>query len=340
MMKNKIVLLIAILLVIIGLTGCSFVQFSSTTKKIVTTLYAEYDMIVGIIGDDKETQNLFDVEMIIKPGQDSHVYDPSVHDLIKIKNSDLFIFTSLEMETWVNDIEFLETTKVVNLSKDSRIELLNVEEETEEEHEHEHSHEHNHAHAYDPHYWLYPIYATYMVEQIKDAIISVTADPDGTKTKIFEKNAEAYINELLKCDEMLKYVVNNANNHTLYFGSPFSFYYVSHFYGLEYEIVYSTCSTETEPSIEVLEEIIGKMRKNDINVIFSKELINTQACQMIAFHTGAEILELHSGHNISALEFKENRKSYLDIYKQNIINIAKMLKVDESIVDNLWKEEA
>lgn len=339
MKKNKI-LVLSLLFIIIGLTGCTFVQRSSTTKKIVTTLYAEYDMINSIIGDDKETQNLFEVEMIIKPGQDSHTYDPSIQDLIKIKNADLFIYTALEMETWVNDIEFLDSTKVVNLSKDERIVLLHVEDESEEEHDHEHSHEHNHAHVYDPHYWLYPIYATYMVEQIRDAIISITPDPDGTKAKIFEKNAEEYITELLICDELMKLVVNNANNSTLYFGSPFSFYYVSYFYGLDYELVYSTCSTETEPPIEVLESVINKMRENDIDVIFSKELINTQACQMISFHTGAEILELHSGHNISALEFKNNRKTYIDIYKQNIINIAKMLKVDENLLEYLRKEEA
>lgn len=339
-MKNKKILsLIMIIMILSSLSSCAFVQRSTTTKKIVTTLYAEYDMINKIIGDDKETQNLYEVEMIIKPGQDSHTYDPSIDDLITIKNADLFIYTAIEMETWVNDIEFLDTTKVVDLSKDKRIELLVVEDDMGEEYEHDHTYEHNHAHSYDPHYWLYPIYATYMVEQIKDAIISITPDPDGTKNSIFEENAKKYIDTLLEYDEMLKLIVDNADNKTMYFGSPFSFYYIAYFYGLEYELIYSTCSTETEPPIEVLQEIINKMRKNDINVIFSKELINKQACEMITYHTGATILELHSGHNVSALEFNNNEISYLSIFKQNIINLAKMLKVDNDIIDSIGKEE-
>lgn len=340
MSKNKILVMILFIVTILTLSSCAFVQRSTTMKKIVTTLYAEYDMINKIIGDDKETQNLYEVEMIIKPGQDSHTYDPSINDLITIKNADLFIYTAIEMETWVSDIDFLSDTKVIDLSKDKRIELLTVEDETEEEHDHDHSYEHNHAHVYDPHYWIYPIYATYMVEQIKDAIISITPDPDGTKTRIFEKNASEYINILLKYDQALKILSENAKNKTMYFGSPFSFYYISHFYEFEYELIYETCSTETEPSIEVLQEIINKMNDNDINVIFSKELINKQACEMISYHTGATILELHSGHNVSALDFNNKELSYLSIFKQNIINLAKMLKVDDNIIKDLWKEEA
>lgn len=340
-MKIKIIKIFYIIMsitLLFSVSSCIFVQKSTTTKKIVTTLYAEYDMIKHIIGDDAETQNMYEVEMIIKPGQDSHTYDPSIADLITIKNADLFIYTALEMETWVSDIDFSNETTVLNLSNDERIELLVVEDEDEnEEHEHNHSHEHNHAHSYDPHYWIYPIYAIYMVEQIRDAIISITPDPDGTKTAIFEKNANSYISTLLEYDQFLKYIIENANNDTLYFGSPFSFYYIAYYYNLKYELVYSTCSTETEPSIDVLNNIITKMKNNNINVIFSKELINTQACRMIASHTGATILELHSGHNVSALEFNNPDTSYLKIFKQNIINLAKMLKVDDNIINNIEK---
>ena len=133
-MKKKNVLIIIFILLVFSLTSCVFIQRSTIKKQIVTTLYPEYDMVKKIIGTDQEMQNLFDVTMIIKPGQDSHTYDPSVKDLITIKNADIFIYTADEMETWVSDLSFSNKTLVINLSKSDDIELLRVEDEDEEEH--------------------------------------------------------------------------------------------------------------------------------------------------------------------------------------------------------------
>ena len=274
--------------------------------------------------------------MIIKPGQDSHTYDPSIEDLIKIKNADIFIYTADDMETWVNSIEFSSKTTVINLSKNENIELIEVEDAEDEEHDH--SHEHSHAHKHDPHYWLYPVYATHMVTDIKNAIKDKIKDPLGTKQIALENSAQKYIDELLKIHEDLKLVTENAKQRTMYFGSPFTFYYWAHFYNLNYELIYSTCSIETEPSLEELEHMIHHMKENNIKYIFAKELVNQEACEMISFHTGAEIVILHSGHNLSSLEFGNPQFSYLNILKTNVINLAKMLEVDEEIINTLGKE--
>ena len=85
--------------------------------------------------------------------------------------------------------------------------------------------------------------------------------------------------------------------------------------------------------------MIRKMKEEDITVVFSKELINTEACKMISSHTGAIILELHSGHNVSALDFNNPNISYLSIMRQNVVNLAKMLKVDQTILKNLEEGE-
>ena len=339
MKKIKILNILCVAFLVMALTGCAFITPSTTKKKIVTTLFLEYDMVKQIIGPEAHIEGLYEVEMIIPAGQDSHTYDPSLKDLIKIKSADLFIYTSDEMESWVSDLEFSDSTTVVDLSDDDRIELEKVEEEghshLHEEDEKDHkepttdpSHEHSHAHEYDPHYWVYPVYASYMVENIKDAIVSITEDPYGTIEKTLNKNADLYIEELLAIDAQIIDIVARAKNKVMYFGCPFSFYYWSSKYDLEYVLTYATCSTETEPSINVLAEIINDMKKHDIDVIFSKELINTEACDMIAYHTGATVLELHSGHNISVQDLKKGDVTYISILKQNVENLAKMLKVD------------
>lgn len=311
-------------------TSCAFIQESKTAKQIVTTLYPEYDMVKRIIGNQPETKGLFDVMMIIPAGQDSHTYDPSIRHLITIKNADIFIYTADEMETWVGDVDFNKKTKVVNLSQDERIVLYQAEDaDHDHEDENQTNHEHTHVHAYDPHYWTYPIYAIYMVEQIKQVMLESIQDPYGTIGAVLEANAKAYIDALFQIDQDIQEVVQQSVSHTMYFGCPFSFYYWSIFYGLDYELTYSTCSTETEPSIATLEHMITEMKEHDVPVIFAKELINQQACEMIQFHTGAEILILHSGHNVSALDFQNEDLSYIQILKENVNHLAKMLRVNQ-----------
>lgn len=332
----KILNLFLLVLVIVSLSSCAFITKSSKRKQIVTTLYPEYDMIMKIIGENEETKDLFDVTLIIPPGQDSHTYDPSIRNLITIKSADLFIYTADEMETWVKDLDFSEKTKVLNLSNHKKIELVKAEEEdahlSDENHENEEpGHEHTHVHEYDPHYWIYPIYSIYMVEQIRDALIELVKDPYRTIAKVMIDNASNYIYELESIDSEIKYIVENAKTKTMYFGSPFSFYYWHVFYDLEYKLTYSTCSTETEPPIEVLISIINEMKENNIDVIFAKELLNQEACEMISFHTGAKILVMHSGHNVSVEDFHNPNMSYLRILRNDVANLRELLKVEEQI---------
>lgn len=117
MKKTKTLNLLIVLLTMFALTSCAFIQKTNKRKQIVTTLYPEYDMINKIIGTNQETKDLFDVTLIIPPGQDSHTFDPSIQDLITIKNADIFIYTADEMETWVKDVDFGTDTIVIDLSK-------------------------------------------------------------------------------------------------------------------------------------------------------------------------------------------------------------------------------
>lgn len=211
MKVRKIICLFLLMHLVMILTSCAFITKSTTKKQIVTTLYPEYDMITKIIGNNEETKGLFDVTLIIPLGQDAHTYDPSISDLLTIKSADIFIYTANEMETWVKDLEFGEKTKVINLSLDERIVLHKASEEDapltpEREENEDHAHEHNHVHEYDPHYWVYPIYSIYMVEQIRDALIGVTPAPNGdySKHNAISQNAKRYIDELYKIDKEIK----------------------------------------------------------------------------------------------------------------------------------------
>ena len=54
--------------------------------KVVTTIYPEYDWVKNVAGDNAN------VELLLKNGIDMHNYSPSVEDMAKISDCDLFVY--------------------------------------------------------------------------------------------------------------------------------------------------------------------------------------------------------------------------------------------------------
>lgn len=316
--KKIISLFIAVIMVLL-ICSCGIIDNGVLyKKKIVATQFPQYEFVKALIGDNKQLKNSFEVSLLIPPGADSHSFDLRVDDLIVIKNSDLFLYTSDEIEQWVKKLDISKYTEVIDLS--DGIELFPVEEEADHHHHHEHS-----SHEYDPHYWLYPLNAIHMVETIRDLMVDLIQDT-YCKEQI-KINASNYITSLNQIDQKIRKVVENSETKKIYFGSPFSFYYWTHEYGLEYVLTYATCSIEVEPSINTIINVINDMKKENVKVIYVKELLSENVAEMIAESTGAEIVLLHSCHNVSKEDF-DNGKTYLDIMEDNIKALAKGLNAN------------
>lgn len=339
---KKIICYVVLLFSILGLSSCTAITPTANKKEIVVTLYPEYQMVKAILGSDKVLNSIYDVKLIIPYGCDIHNYDPSMSDLLTIKKSYAFIYTSDSMEKWVSLLNFSEETTVLNLEKDERIELIEMSEATEEHEEHSHEHDSNHKHEYDPHIWIYPVYAAYMVEEIRDLLIEITPDPyypDSGIRQTIINNAQVYIDQLYDLDIAIKQIVSAAKVKTMYFASPFAFYYWAYYYNLDYVLTYRTCSTEIDPSLSDITAIVEKMSKNNAKVIYSRELMSNQAARMISESTGAKILELHSGHNISNKHVGLDEYTFINIMKRNILNLAEGLEVDVEKIDNFVLRE-
>lgn len=345
------------------LVGCrTGLTPDSSKTTIVTTLYPNYEFINAILKNQKDTGKEIEVILIVPYGTDSHSYDPSISDFITIKNADLFIYTSDEMETWVKGLN-LEDEKVLNIYDAmmekypdfKELQVLTNEEMADHDHHHdniheEHKHEnykessgfldkilitltnfisklfpHTHHHSYDPHFWTDMLYAEYMVEVIYDKLVEVIPDPDDVKKVEMRKNADNYIANLRSLDKQFKSVTTLAEDKTIFFGAPFAFFYFTNRYELDYILTYSTCSTEIDPSILVVIEVVEEMKHHNAKVIFSKELTSTSAAETIAEYTGAEILMLHSGHNINPAD--AGKISFIEIMQKNVVNLAIALNV-------------
>lgn len=325
MRRNRTMLLFAAVILSMLLTACGaadkYKDLDENKITIIATLFPQYDFARQIAGEHAN------VVLLLSPGMESHSYDPSPADIIAIQNADIFLYTGPYMESWAADvIEGIEgNTHVVDLSahvplvkeEDIEAEYESAHAEEEDGHGHDgHDHDensHGHDHTYDPHIWTNPVFAQIMVEDIAAALIE--CDPEHAEE--YEKNRDSYLAELDKLDTSIRDTVVNAKRHELFFGGRFAMYYFTREYGLTYESVYDSCSSETEPSVQSVMHVIEGMREGQVPVIYYEELVDPRIARTIAEEIDCEMLLWHSCHSVSKTEL-EAGITYLELMWQNL----------------------
>ena len=142
-MKKMLAMCLSMVLAISVLSACSSKPEQQEQQEdekqqklsIVTTIFPQYDFTRQIAGDEA------DVAMLLKPGAESHSYEPTPQDIKAIENCDLFIYTGGENDAWVERIldsmgeHRPDTLRLVDC-------VSAVKEEIVEGMEHEHGHNH------------------------------------------------------------------------------------------------------------------------------------------------------------------------------------------------------
>ncbi len=304
-------LALVMLALTVGLCGCA--PQKQTVKKqgltIVTTLFPTYDFARTISGGKA------DITLLLTPGKESHSYEPSTGDIIRISESDIFIYTGKYMEPWAEKVisSIGEGPRAVDAG-----EGLVLEEAEHDEHD-EHSRS-GHVHEKDPHIWTSPKMCLTIVDNILRAMVEL----DGENADYYRANAENLKKQLSELDEEFRDIASQAKEKEIFHGGRFSMYYFAKEYGLSWEAAYDSCSADTEPSLGKVCAMIDEMREKKTKVIFYEELSNNSVAKLIADETGAKPLLLHSCHNLTEEEFKEG-KTYLDFMRQNVENLREAL---------------
>ena len=311
------------------LTGCSAVRPEAgpapdggETVRVAATIFPPCDFVRQIGGE------YVDVVQLLKPGMEPHSYEPSPADIIRIMDSDLFLYAGGESDVWVEEILEGSDRAPVSCSLLDWVDPL--EEETSEgmqvkEHHHEHAEGetdgvHLEETEYDQHVWTSPVNAQLLVEQIRDVLISL----DPCREEIYEKNAAAYLEELRALDEDYRQMTENAKRKTLVFGDRFPFLYLVRTYGLEYYAAFPGCSGESEPSAATIAFLTDQVEEEGIPVVFQLELSNGRVADAIAEAAGAETEILHSCHTLTVSE-AERGETYLSLMRRNLEALRRAL---------------
>ncbi len=323
-MKKILSITLAALLAAVMFTGCSKTTAPTASKdddkvSVVTTIFPQYDFTRAIAGDKA------DISMLLLPGAETHSFEPTPQDVLKIQNCDVFIYVGGESDDWVDGIlESMDTSKMkiitlmdcVEAVEEEIVEGMQDEEEAEEpaaggEEEPE----------YDEHVWTSPRNAKLIVQKISDALCEV----DAADAEVYKANTTTYLGKLDKLDAAFKNVVDNAARKEIIFGDRFPFRYFADAYGLNYYAAFPGCATETEASPATVKFLIDKVKADKIPVVFHIEMSNEKMANTISEATGAKVLLLHACHNISQADFSAG-KTYIELMTSNVDALKEALK--------------
>lgn len=317
-MKKRI-LMIA-LAAVLGLTACSSetagVQAGGEDDKfkIVSTVFPGYDFARNIAGENA------DVSLLLPPGTESHSYEPSPQDIIKIQSADLFIYVGGESEDWVKRILESSDTEVRTLRMMDTVEVYEEEiiegmQHDEDDHEGEDAdHEVDDDHgAYDEHVWTSPVNAIKISKSISDVLSE--ADPENAEE--YAKNNEAYAAKLKVLHEDFVEFFGTVDNRLLIFGDRFPLRYFVEEYGLDYYAAFPGCGSENEPSAATIAFLIDKVKEENIKTVFHIEFSNHRISDSIAEATGSSDVLFHTCHNVSKEEMDAG-EDYISLMSQNL----------------------
>ena len=296
------VLLSVVLMLLLLVQGESF-SYKKHNTSVVATTFAPCDFARQIASD------CADVTMLLAPGEESHTYEPSPGDIMKIKECDVFIYGGGESEKWVDSI--LETVN----SDVEVIRMMDVVELHETEHSHGAFEEHHHDEEteYDEHVWTSPLNAVEIVKALSVALQRA----DSKNSDVYQSNTEEYINELLALDKSIETAVKNANKNLIIIGDRFPLMYFTERYGLHYESAFPGCSAQAEANPAKIAELVDTVVSEEINTVFKVDLSSGNIADTVCEATDAKVATLYSCHVISADDFTAG-ETYISLMLRNL----------------------
>ena len=324
-------------------------KFEQKKYSVVSTSFPGYDFARAVT---KNTN--ISTKMLVKPGAETHTYEPTPQDIINIKNADMFVYVGGDSDDWVKkvlkdvDTKKIHVVKLVDLVSTVEEEIVEgMEDEDDHDHDydhakhnhadHDHDHEHHHDHDHDheshahkhdheeeeegleidEHVWTSPKNAMEIVKKIA----KVASEIDVAEKNKIDDNAEKYVAEIAQVDKDLHQAIDGKISEIVV-ADRFPFRYFADEFGLKYAAAFSGCSEQTEASAKTISFLINKVKQDKVKKIYKIELSNGKIAETVSKDTGAEVLELHSAHNVTADDFSKG-VTYVDLMKRNLLALSK-----------------
>ena len=318
-MKRILPALCALLL----LTACGpeLPPEDSDRLQIVAAVFPAYDFARAAAGE------LADVTLLLPPGAESHSYEPTPADILRVQRCDLFLYLGGESDAWVDAILSAIEPRGEALRMIDCVDLL--EEETVEGmqggHDHDHEHEEDHDHlgevvGMDEHVWTAPLNAAAITRTVGERLAAL----DPVNGEAYRSNAQGYARELEALDRDFAAFFDGRADRTIVFGDRFPLLYFADAYDLDYYAAFPGCGAQTEPSAATVAFLTEKVREERLPAVWYIEFSNHLVADSIAEAAGVETAQFHTCHNVSRADL-EAGATYVSLMRDNLEALKKCM---------------
>jgi len=283
-----------------------FITSLYADKKITvaTTIYPIYDA-VKIVGGKN-----IDVKKIISSSQDIHEFSPTPKDVIKIINSDIFLYMGAGLDDFL--VRFRDSKLAYDLSKG-----LIVEDEDADEHHEEHHEEHGDKEHVDAHYWLdIDLYI-----KVVDKILNILIKADKENAAFYKKRALSYIAELRDLKSSYKSSLNECKSEIIVVNHN-AYAYLGEKYNFKIHSLAGN-SSHSRASAKNMKQAIEYLKTMKNPIVFGEPFGNSNAIKMVAAETKAKVKVLETLANTTKNQEDEN---YISLMKKNLVLLSEALE--------------
>lgn len=277
--------------------------------QVSASYYPLYEFTRHVGGDHVQVTNM------TPAGAEPHDYEPAARDLADAGRAKLFVYNGGTFEPWT--AKFVQTYKGISVRAGEYISLKQSLHADYDEDIARKEDDQDKISA-DPHFWLDPVLARQVINNIRDGLTK--ADPAHAGE--YTRNASTYNKQLIQLDQEFREGLKQCQQRTIVVSHE-SMAYLAARYNLTVEAV-AGLSPESEPSAARLAELAQLVKAKGIKYVFFESLVSPRLADTIAKETGAETLALDPIEGLTD-EAGQTGKNYLSIQRENLGNLRRAL---------------
>lgn len=292
------------------LAACGTEENTSVSEeeplRILATTSQVGDMVNDIGGEYVE------VETLMGPGVDPHLYQPTQEDIGKLANADIIFYNGLNLEGNMQEVfdNVGSETTAVPVAENIPEDMLQTEADSE---------------STDPHVWFDPDMWSYTADAVTEELSSLNAENSG----YYEEQGEAYKSMLTELDTYAEEelgripdegrVLVTAHDAFGYFGSA---------YDLEVEGLQGL-STDSEYSVRDVDNMVNLLVEREIGAVFVESSVSGRSINAIIEGAARQGHEVEVGGELYSDAMGDagsEEGTYEGMFRHNIDTIAGSLQ--------------
>lgn len=246
-----------------SLTACGVADTAADERPTVLTTFT----ILADIARNVAGKHLR-VESITKAGAEIHGYEPTPGDIKKAAKADLILDNGMNLEAWF--AQFVEGVDVPHVVVSKGVEVIDISEDA-------------YAGKPNPHAWMSPVNVEIYVDNMVDAF----ADLDPDHKAAYEKNADAYKEQLREVQRNLVAELKKLpRNERALVTCEGAFSYLARDSGLTERYIWAV-NSEQQATPKQISGAIAFVEDNDVPAVFCESTVSDKPMRQVVDATSA-----------------------------------------------------